>query len=165
MSYISEIFARQILDSRGNPTVEADVLTDEGAVGRAAVPSGASTGAHEAVELRRRIGERQIEHRAREPTLTQQLPDRRYAQRRAVRFAKFPVRPALPEVHEPVMAGRTAGDERARHLGRDHGHLRAQPAPRAARHQARKNGQLAGFRPWGEQIQGRFRQNDRQNPP
>jgi len=52
MSYISEIFARQILDSRGNPTVEADVLTDEGAVGRAAVPSGASTGAHEAVELR-----------------------------------------------------------------------------------------------------------------
>ncbi|HZI53792.1 MAG TPA: phosphopyruvate hydratase, partial [Chitinophagaceae bacterium] len=52
MSYISEIFARQILDSRGNPTVEVDVLTDEGAVGRAAVPSGASTGAHEAVELR-----------------------------------------------------------------------------------------------------------------
>jgi enolase len=52
MSYISEVFARQILDSRGNPTVEADVLTDEGAVGRAAVPSGASTGAHEAVELR-----------------------------------------------------------------------------------------------------------------
>jgi enolase len=52
MSYIAEIFARQILDSRGNPTVEVDVITDEGAVGRAAVPSGASTGAHEAVELR-----------------------------------------------------------------------------------------------------------------
>jgi enolase len=52
MSYISEIFARQILDSRGNPTVEVDVLTDEGAFGRAAVPSGASTGVHEAVELR-----------------------------------------------------------------------------------------------------------------
>ena len=52
MSYISEIFARQILDSRGNPTVEVDVLTDDGALGRAAVPSGASTGAHEAVELR-----------------------------------------------------------------------------------------------------------------
>ncbi|MEO7923362.1 MAG: phosphopyruvate hydratase [Chitinophagaceae bacterium] len=52
MSYISEIFARQILDSRGNPTVEVDVFTDEGAVGRAAVPSGASTGIHEAVELR-----------------------------------------------------------------------------------------------------------------
>ena len=52
MSYISEVFARQILDSRGNPTVEVDVLTDEGALGRAAVPSGASTGAHEAVELR-----------------------------------------------------------------------------------------------------------------
>jgi len=52
MSYISEIFARQILDSRGNPTVEVDVITDEGAFGRAAVPSGASTGVHEAVELR-----------------------------------------------------------------------------------------------------------------
>ncbi len=52
MSYISEIFARQILDSRGNPTVEVDVLTDEGVLGRAAVPSGASTGIHEAVELR-----------------------------------------------------------------------------------------------------------------
>jgi enolase len=52
MSYISEIFARQILDSRGNPTVEVDIITDEGAVGRAAVPSGASTGIHEAVELR-----------------------------------------------------------------------------------------------------------------
>src|ERR1700759_5144154 len=52
MSTISEIFARQILDSRGNPTVEVDVVTDEGAFGRAAVPSGASTGVHEAVELR-----------------------------------------------------------------------------------------------------------------
>jgi enolase len=52
MSYIVEIHARQILDSRGNPTVEVDVLTDEDAVGRAAVPSGASTGVHEAVELR-----------------------------------------------------------------------------------------------------------------
>ena len=52
MSYISEIFARQILDSRGNPTIEVDILTDEGALGRAAVPSGASTGIHEAVELR-----------------------------------------------------------------------------------------------------------------
>lgn len=52
MSYIAEIFARQILDSRGNPTVEVDVITDEGAIGRAAVPSGASTGIHEAVELR-----------------------------------------------------------------------------------------------------------------
>ena len=52
MSNISEVFARQILDSRGNPTVEVDVITDEGALGRAAVPSGASTGIHEAVELR-----------------------------------------------------------------------------------------------------------------
>jgi enolase len=52
MSYIIEVFARQILDSRGNPTVEVDVITDDGAIGRAAVPSGASTGIHEAVELR-----------------------------------------------------------------------------------------------------------------
>src|SRR5690348_866938 len=52
MSYIAEVFARQILDSRGNPTVEVDVITDEGGFGRAAVPSGASTGVHEAVELR-----------------------------------------------------------------------------------------------------------------
>lgn len=52
MSYIAEIFARQILDSRGNPTVEVDVITENGALGRAAVPSGASTGIHEAVELR-----------------------------------------------------------------------------------------------------------------
>jgi enolase len=52
MSYIIEVRARQIMDSRGNPTVEVDVLTDEGALGRAAVPSGASTGIHEAVELR-----------------------------------------------------------------------------------------------------------------
>jgi len=52
MSYISEVHARQILDSRGNPTVEVDVVTDEGAMGRAAVPSGASTGIHEAAELR-----------------------------------------------------------------------------------------------------------------
>ncbi|MEI6507799.1 MAG: phosphopyruvate hydratase [Bacteroidota bacterium] len=52
MSAIINIHARQILDSRGNPTVEVDVLTEDGAMGRAAVPSGASTGAHEAVELR-----------------------------------------------------------------------------------------------------------------
>lgn len=52
MSYIAEIFARQILDSRGNPTVEVDVITDDNAFGRAAVPSGASTGIHEAAELR-----------------------------------------------------------------------------------------------------------------
>ena len=52
MSYIVEVHARQILDSRGNPTVEVDVLTDEGVSGRASVPSGASTGIHEAVELR-----------------------------------------------------------------------------------------------------------------
>lgn len=52
MSLISNIYARQILDSRGNPTVEVDVLTETGKLGRAAVPSGASTGENEAVELR-----------------------------------------------------------------------------------------------------------------
>jgi enolase len=52
MSYIIDVHARQVLDSRGNPTVEAEVVTDEGVVGRAAVPSGASTGMHEAVEMR-----------------------------------------------------------------------------------------------------------------
>lgn len=52
MSYIAKIIARQILDSRGNPTVEVDVITTSGVLGRAAVPSGASTGVHEAVELR-----------------------------------------------------------------------------------------------------------------
>ncbi len=52
MSYILSIHARQILDSRGNPTVEVDVLTENNFLGRAAVPSGASTGVHEAVELR-----------------------------------------------------------------------------------------------------------------
>lgn len=52
MSFITDVYARQILDSRGNPTVEVDIYTDNGAFGRAAVPSGASTGVHEAVELR-----------------------------------------------------------------------------------------------------------------
>lgn len=52
MSYIAQIIGRQILDSRGNPTVEVDVITTSGVLGRAAVPSGASTGVHEAVELR-----------------------------------------------------------------------------------------------------------------
>ena len=52
MSAIVDVIAREILDSRGNPTVEVDVILDSGALGRAAVPSGASTGAHEALELR-----------------------------------------------------------------------------------------------------------------
>src|SRR5438067_86290 len=52
MSQIIHVHAREILDSRGNPTVEADVILSNGTLGRAAVPSGASTGEHEAVELR-----------------------------------------------------------------------------------------------------------------
>ena len=51
---ITDVFAREILDSRGNPTVEVELMTEDGSVGRAAVPSGASTGEHEAVELRDR---------------------------------------------------------------------------------------------------------------
>jgi enolase len=65
MTQIVDIIAREILDSRGNPTVEVDVVLDDGSMGRAAVPSGASTGAHEAVELRdgdkRRYGGKGVE--------------------------------------------------------------------------------------------------------
>ena len=52
MEKIKKIHAREILDSRGNPTVECDVVLEDGSFGRAAVPSGASTGIHEALELR-----------------------------------------------------------------------------------------------------------------
>ena len=52
MSSIIDVTGRQVFDSRGNPTVEVDVVLDDGSFGRAIVPSGASTGAHEAVELR-----------------------------------------------------------------------------------------------------------------
>src|SRR6059036_3545632 len=52
MSTIKKVLAREVLDSRGNPTVEVEVMLSDGSMGRAAVPSGASTGAHEAVELR-----------------------------------------------------------------------------------------------------------------
>ena len=52
MTAIVDILAREILDSRGNPTIEVDVVLETGAMGRAGVPSGASTGVHEAVELR-----------------------------------------------------------------------------------------------------------------
>ena len=57
MSEITGIRAREVLDSRGNPTVEAEVELDSGAFGRAAVPSGASTGEHEAIELVCRFGD------------------------------------------------------------------------------------------------------------
>ena len=52
MSIITDIYAREVLDSRGNPTVEVELYTESGAFGRGIVPSGASTGEHEAVELR-----------------------------------------------------------------------------------------------------------------
>ena len=52
MSFISDVWAREVLDSRGNPTVEVEIILEDGSEGRAMVPSGASTGVHEAVELR-----------------------------------------------------------------------------------------------------------------
>ena len=52
MTIITDVYAREVLDSRGNPTVEVEVSTESGAIGRALVPSGASTGEYEAVELR-----------------------------------------------------------------------------------------------------------------
>ncbi len=52
MSIITDVLAREVLDSRGNPTVEVELYTEDGGFGRALVPSGASTGEHEAVELR-----------------------------------------------------------------------------------------------------------------
>ena len=58
MTAITNIFAREIIDSRGNPTVEVDVTLETGTFGRAAVPSGASTGIHEALELRDRESDR-----------------------------------------------------------------------------------------------------------
>ena len=68
MTAILDIIGREILDSRGNPTVEVDVRLEDGSFGRAAVPSGASTGAHEAVELRdggKRYGGKGVEHAVR----------------------------------------------------------------------------------------------------
>src|SRR3546814_3453636 len=65
MTAIIDIHGREILDSRGNPTVEVDVLLEDGSFGRAAVPSGASTGAHEAVELRDRSEEHTSELQSR----------------------------------------------------------------------------------------------------
>ena len=52
MSYIEDVYAREVLDSRGNPTIEVEVILEDGSFGMAAVPSGASTGEYEAVELR-----------------------------------------------------------------------------------------------------------------
>ena len=85
MTEIVDITAREILDSRGNPTVEVDVILDDGSFGRAAVPSGASTGAHEAVELR--DGEK-------EPLGRQGRPERRG--RRQRRDLRRPVRHPTP---------------------------------------------------------------------
>ena len=68
MALIDAIHAREILDSRGNPTVEVEVLLSDGQIGRAAVPSGASTGEHEAVELR--DGDKGRQETSRQPERT-----------------------------------------------------------------------------------------------
>ena len=92
MSAIARVHGRQILDSRGNPTVEVDVELDSGALGRAAVPSGASTGVHEAVELRdggAEWGGKGVATGGRER--------RRRDRRRAARASTRPTRRALDE--------------------------------------------------------------------
>ena len=61
MTVIAKVIGREIMDSRGNPTVEADVILESGVVGRASAPSGASTGSREAPELRRRVRGRDLE--------------------------------------------------------------------------------------------------------
>ncbi len=78
---ISHIHAREVLDSRGNPTVEAEITLSDGTKGRAIVPSGASTGAHEAVELRdgdkkRYLGQGRLESRRKREWRNQQSSDR-----------------------------------------------------------------------------------------
>ncbi len=77
MTAITDIIGREILDSRGNPTVEVDVYLEDGSFGRAAVPSGASTGAHEAVELRdggsRYLG-KGVERRSKPSTARSMMP-------------------------------------------------------------------------------------------
>ncbi len=88
MTAIIDIFAREILDSRGNPTVEVDVTLEDGTMGRAAVPSGASTGAHEAVEKRdgdkgRYLGKGVLEAVALGQRRTGRKPDRRGRDRTA----------------------------------------------------------------------------------
>ena len=100
MTQIVDIIAREILDSRGNPTVEVDVVLDDGSMGRAAVPSGASTGAHEAVELRdgdkRRFGGKGVEKADAE--LADRIRDymSRYPDRRS---AVIPALHAAQDVH------------------------------------------------------------------
>ena len=81
MATIEVIVAREILDSRGNPTVEVEVGLDDGSIGRAAVPSGASTGAFEAIELRDGDKGRYLGKGVREGGQQRRGPDRRGADR------------------------------------------------------------------------------------
>ena len=108
MTEIVDITAREILDSRGNPTVEADVILEDGAMGRAAVPSGASTGEHEAVELRDGDKERYGGKGVLQAVAGGERRDRRRAGRRR-RGGPAPDRPTLIELdgtHEQGPAGR-----------------------------------------------------------
>ncbi len=89
MGTIIDVFGREILDSRGNPTVEVEVVLDDYATGRAAVPSGASTGAFEAVELRDGDSERYLGKGTLKAVLRQRRNCRcsyRYGSRRSARY-------------------------------------------------------------------------------
>jgi enolase len=79
MTKIAEIQAREILDSRGNPTVEVDVMLESGILGRAAVPSGASTGEHEALELRDGDKKRYLGKGTARPSKTWPTKSRRFS--------------------------------------------------------------------------------------
>ncbi len=127
MTAIIDIVGREILDSRGNPTVEVDVVLEDGSMGRAAVPSGASTGAHEAMELRdggpRYLG-KGVEQRGRGGQRRDLRGDRRHGSRK-------------PDPYRP-------DDDRARR------HAEQEPA-RRQRHPrrvaGRRQGRVGGFRP------------------
>ena len=113
MAAIADIVAREILDSRGNPTVEVDVVLDSGAMGRAAVPSGASTGAHEAVELRdndaARYGGKGVQTRDRQRRRRDLRRDRRHGPDRAGEDRRHHDRPRR---HREQVAARRQRDPR-----------------------------------------------------
>ena len=129
MTNIKSILAREILDSRGNPTVEADVTLENGTVGRAAVPSGASTGEHEALELRDGDKNRYLGKGVRQ----------------AVANINEKILPALKGADAADQNGDRPGDARPRRH-RQQGHPRRERRPR------RVAGQRAGGRGRGRPI-------------
>ena len=117
MSGIEQVHAREILDSRGNPTVEVDVLLDDGAFGRAAVPSGASTGEHEARELRdgdpARYGGKGVSRRGRQRPGADRRGDRRHGRVRTARR-----RPGADRPRRHAQQGRARRERDPRRLAR-----------------------------------------------